>query len=314
MVANANQQDVDGDGKGDACDSVNDLDVDGDGISNASDNCPASPNAAQADGDGDGVGDVCDATDNQDIDGDSVSNAGDNCPSVPNASQANIDGDDFGDACDASQGNGGGAASARTAGAPPVEAGDGQQVRVGTVAFSNRSAKVQTIRSVRLHLDQTDRIAKLWAVGAGVHFSCGPATVAQDNICTPDSPLQLPAGQVLNLDVYVEIGSAAAKAARVSLLEDLGMGGAGTVMLVGLLGFGRRRRELAALSLLAVLSLSACGGGGKASEDLTTPPAVDKSAVTVRVNQIDIRDDQAAPVDYGLPVEGVEVGKVRPKD
>ncbi|MDP3857819.1 MAG: hypothetical protein Q8Q73_08675 [Stagnimonas sp.] len=41
---------------------------------------------------------------------------------------------------------------------------------------------------------------------------------------------------------------------------------------------------------------------------------MDKSAVTVKVDGIDIRDDQAAPVDYGLPVEGVEVGRVRPKN
>ena len=55
-VSNVNQQDIDGDGIGDACDS----DRDGDGVSNESDNCPNTPNANQADRDRDGKGDVCD--------------------------------------------------------------------------------------------------------------------------------------------------------------------------------------------------------------------------------------------------------------
>jgi len=53
---NANQADLDRDGKGDACDS----DVDGDGIANDVDNAPRTPNADQQDLDGDGIGDVID--------------------------------------------------------------------------------------------------------------------------------------------------------------------------------------------------------------------------------------------------------------
>jgi hypothetical protein len=55
-VANADQADVDANGRGDACD-----DFDRDGVRNAADNCPDIPNRAQADTDGDGIGDVCDA-------------------------------------------------------------------------------------------------------------------------------------------------------------------------------------------------------------------------------------------------------------
>jgi len=71
---NPDQADIDGDGKGDACDSVNDLDDDGDGIEDSADNCPAVPNADQEDGDGDGVGDSCDSTFNDDTDGDGIVN------------------------------------------------------------------------------------------------------------------------------------------------------------------------------------------------------------------------------------------------
>lgn len=45
MVPNNNQNDVDGDGIGDACDT----DIDGDGIENAIDNCELVPNVDQKD-------------------------------------------------------------------------------------------------------------------------------------------------------------------------------------------------------------------------------------------------------------------------
>lgn len=55
LVANADQMDVDANGRGDACD-----DFDKDGIMNSKDNCPNDPNVNQADSDGDKIGDVCD--------------------------------------------------------------------------------------------------------------------------------------------------------------------------------------------------------------------------------------------------------------
>lgn len=54
-VPNPDQLDVDGNGRGDACD-----DFDRDGVINSIDNCPNDPNRAQRDEDGDGIGDVCD--------------------------------------------------------------------------------------------------------------------------------------------------------------------------------------------------------------------------------------------------------------
>jgi len=52
---NTSQEDIDANGRGDACD-----DFDRDGRLNSVDNCPDEPNRSQVDEDGDGIGDVCD--------------------------------------------------------------------------------------------------------------------------------------------------------------------------------------------------------------------------------------------------------------
>lgn len=54
-VSNPDQQDVNGNGRGDQCD-----DFDQDGVINSKDNCPNNPNQDQKDTDSDGLGDVCD--------------------------------------------------------------------------------------------------------------------------------------------------------------------------------------------------------------------------------------------------------------
>ena len=54
-LSNTDQEDGNGNGRGDACD-----DFDRDGIINSLDNCPNNPNAGQGDTDGDKMGDVCD--------------------------------------------------------------------------------------------------------------------------------------------------------------------------------------------------------------------------------------------------------------
>lgn len=64
-VANAGQQNVDGDPDGDACDPCSyvfgaTLDRDDDGVVTGADNCPATANPGQLDADGDGIGDPCD--------------------------------------------------------------------------------------------------------------------------------------------------------------------------------------------------------------------------------------------------------------
>ena len=56
-VPNPDQADVNGAGRGDACDP----DDDNDGILDSADNCPTAANPDQLDTDGDGEGDVCEA-------------------------------------------------------------------------------------------------------------------------------------------------------------------------------------------------------------------------------------------------------------
>jgi hypothetical protein len=60
ITANTNQEDIDKNGKGDACE-----DFDHDGIINADDNCPSVANHNQADEDLDGIGDKCDGVESR---------------------------------------------------------------------------------------------------------------------------------------------------------------------------------------------------------------------------------------------------------
>ena len=114
-VANAGQEDYDGDGEGDACDT----DDDDDGVLDVDDNCPLLENPGQLDLDTDGLGDLCDPDDDgdgtddlmdncprdynpgqADGDADNIGDDCDNCPSIANSDQVDLDGDGEGDACD----------------------------------------------------------------------------------------------------------------------------------------------------------------------------------------------------------------------
>ena len=98
-IANPNQDDVDGDGKGDACALIcmpntgtrTNKDFDRDRVDDGCDPCPRSPQT-------DSQGHVLDE------DGDGDYDACDNCPGTPNADQLDVDGDEIGDTCDVQAG------------------------------------------------------------------------------------------------------------------------------------------------------------------------------------------------------------------
>ncbi|MDG2473533.1 MAG: thrombospondin type 3 repeat-containing protein [Pseudomonadales bacterium] len=75
-------------------------DNDSDFIPSSIDNCPNHFNPDQLNSDGDGLGNACDSLPYGDSDGDGIDNASDNCVNVANSNQANLDGDSKGDACD----------------------------------------------------------------------------------------------------------------------------------------------------------------------------------------------------------------------
>jgi hypothetical protein len=77
-------------------------DGDSDGIPEFIDNCSALANAPQDDADGDGFGDSCDpcfGSGPTDVDVDLICDGEDNCPTVVNPLQEDGNGDDIGDAC-----------------------------------------------------------------------------------------------------------------------------------------------------------------------------------------------------------------------
>lgn len=91
IIANDNQNDIDGDNIGDVCDN----DIDGDTVLNDNDNCPYDVNTGQTDTDNDGAGDVCD----DDIDGDGVLDADDACVPTPLGEVVNADGCSISELC-----------------------------------------------------------------------------------------------------------------------------------------------------------------------------------------------------------------------
>lgn len=81
------------------------LDVDSDGILDPADNCPSAVNAEQEDANGNGIGDACEIAEGVvDTDADGTADEKDNCPLISNADQVDANSNSIGDACEAVSG------------------------------------------------------------------------------------------------------------------------------------------------------------------------------------------------------------------
>ena len=106
---NPNQEDADGDGRGDWCEADDDADgvfdwtdqrVEYESTRVQDDNCRTVANPGQEDDNHNNVGNACERDEDKGPGGDGVLDSEDNCPRVRNSDQADLDGDQIGDACD----------------------------------------------------------------------------------------------------------------------------------------------------------------------------------------------------------------------
>jgi hypothetical protein len=132
VIANPDQADSNGDGRGDACPPV---DTDGDGRFNEDDNCFQVANPDQSDLDGDDKGDLCD----RDDDADKYDDGYDNCPVTYNPLQEDLDKDGLGSGCDAQE----------LLAGPPDATGSGAQGPGTPGAAADRHAPVVTVSVAR---------------------------------------------------------------------------------------------------------------------------------------------------------------------
>ncbi len=105
-LSNPDQEDLDGDGQGDACD----MDMDGDSVNNEWDNCPRIANPSQIDTDSNDIGNHCEPQQPEecssylsggaDLDNDGITDVCDKCKYFASENNFDSDNDGFGDVCD----------------------------------------------------------------------------------------------------------------------------------------------------------------------------------------------------------------------
>ncbi|MCX6695568.1 MAG: thrombospondin type 3 repeat-containing protein, partial [Candidatus Altiarchaeota archaeon] len=230
-ICSLNQENSDGDEKGDACDNCpyktnNQFDTDDDGVGDFCDNCPNKANGplqgscttglikgtlckssadciggpcdtAQEDSDSDGVGDMCDKCPgkkdaNQDFDGDEADDACDNCMSLPNTDQKDTDNDGIGDACDCNDGVEG-----------PYEEGidcGGTYHLFGKPSPCEKCPDICNIATLPWKFDWRNHEGKDWMTPVKDQGSCGSCW-AQSAAGTVEAKYNIEQGTSMNLNI-----------------------------------------------------------------------------------------------------------------
>ncbi len=272
-------------------------DTDGDGILNNDDNCPGEAGPASTAG--------C-----PDQDGDGTANDQDQCPS--DAGSAENSG------CPA-DGKKPGHIEGPSESTNSTTLRAGQSGKAGSIKLSNQQSGSHTVNSFTLNVGRPGAFTSIVLRAANIEFTCERLTAGSEFNCTSETAVVIAPQSTLQLDVIVTRSSGAvamlpaihlvpgsesyfqphASGSATQTLVAASLPGALLVLLLGL------RRRKAAFLIIAGALLVGCNSDSSSSTAATQ--ALDS---TIVLTAIDARNSNNQSVDYGLPENGLTIGKV----